>query len=353
MKRERLFYLDLIRAISMLLIVIYHFPLSFYVGTADVLHSTVNGRWGVAVVYVFFMISGASLFYRYGTEERLDAAAYYKRRIISIYPLFYLAYILGFMYVFWARGRVYEYVPGWAMIWTVLGMDGYLNSILPTFTMVGEWFLGAIIIVYALFPLLRIGMRKNAELMLLLLFGFTLWIFAEGPIGPVEIKANPIVDVFFFALGAFISEHLRKRIRGDLRIPAALISGALLLIWTFVSLPFLRQEALTSYVPWISGLMINLYDGLGAVMIFVLLMAVSDIFGKNRAVRTLVGKCAGYTYGAFLIHHLVEAQICAHFDTAAFGRRDIIALLLLCLMSVAVLTGLLYKLMESIRRMIT
>ena len=71
MKRERLFYLDLIRVISMLLIVIYHFPLPLYIRGTDVLHSTANSRWGVAVVYVFFMISGAALFRRYRDRKRL------------------------------------------------------------------------------------------------------------------------------------------------------------------------------------------------------------------------------------------------------------------------------------------
>ena len=68
-KKEKLFYLNFIRAISMIIIVTYHFFVHFaennIVGT-----SIINDKWGKIGVALFFMISGAALMYNY--NEKLD-----------------------------------------------------------------------------------------------------------------------------------------------------------------------------------------------------------------------------------------------------------------------------------------
>lgn len=316
------------------------------------LHSTVNSRWGVAVVYVFFMISGAALFRRYRERGSFSLISYYKRRITSLYPLFYIAYVLGFMYVFWVRGSMYSYVPTSAFLWTLLGLDGYLNSIVPTFTMVGEWFLGAIIIVYALFPLVYhavmkrdggMDMRRSLTLMALLSAG-TLAVYIFHPLKLIEIKADPVVDISFFLLGACISEFLGERlVYGSLRAPGLMISGLMLVLWCFVKLPF-RADLMKDGVP------LYILDSVMAVCIFVFLIAVSGYLERLSRFRRLITKAAGYTYGVFLIHHLVEAQICAHFDAAMLSRRDIVILLMLCLMAVVIFTALIYWIRDMIRR---
>ena len=355
MKRERLFYLDLIRVISMLLIVIYHFPLPLYIGGTDVLHSTANSRWGVAGVYVFFMISGAALFRRYRHRDSFSLISYYKRRISSLYPLFYVAYVLGFMYVFWVRGSMYSYVPTRAFLWTILGLDGYLNSIVPTFTMVGEWFLGAIIIVYALFPLVYHvvmkkdeGMEPRRSLMLMaLLFCGTLAVYIFHPLKLIEIKADPVVDLSFFLLGACISELWGERLAyGGLRIPGLLVSGLMLLAWCFIKLPF--GTALST-----DGLPLYLTESVAAVCIFVFMTALSGYLEALPTLKRIIGRASGYTYGVFLIHHLVESQICAHFDTDAFSRRDTAILLMLCLLAVIIFTALIYRIRDILGRMLS
>ncbi len=353
MKRERLFYLDLIRVISMLLIVIYHFPLPLYIRGTDVLHSTANSRWGVAVVYVFFMISGAALFRRYRHRDSFSLISYYKRRISSLYPLFYIAYVLGFMYVFWVRGSMYSYVPTSAFLWTILGLDGYLNSIVPTFTMVGEWFLGAIIIVYALFPLIYhvvmkrdegMDLRRSLMLMALLSAG-TLAVYIFHPLKLIEIKADPVVDLSFFLLGACISEFWGESLSaGRLSLPSAVITGLLMALWCFVKLPL--GAAFST-----DGLPLYILDSVMAVCIFVFLTAVSGYLEKLCWLRRLITRAAGYTYGVFLIHHLVEAQICAHFDAAMLSQRDTVILLVFCIMAVIIFTALIYRVRDMLRRM--
>ena len=43
--------------------------------------------------------------YRYQEEPKLDLKAFYKKRFFSIYPLFWITYVMAFFWVFWQLGR--------------------------------------------------------------------------------------------------------------------------------------------------------------------------------------------------------------------------------------------------------
>lgn len=346
MERKRIFYLDFIRVLCTFLIVVYHFPLSLSIGGTDVLHATANGRWGVAVVYVFFMLSGAALFYRYRDRSAFSVKQYYKRRFLSIYPLFYLAYVFGFLTVFWLRGRSYEYVPASAFWLSLLGIDTYFNAVFPTFAVVGEWFIGAIVMIYVMFPPLYFFLKREesdyekqplcrglntrrAVFLCGILLIFTLLIFYQNPLPLIEVKANLAVDLFFFLLGALIGTYAEE-IQGKYARPALIVSGLFLFLWCFVplSLPGTFLEYLK--------------EAVSAVMLYIFLAAIARPLEKIRPLRLFCTRLSGYTYGVFLIHHLTESRICAHFDTASLGRRDTLILLLLCLIAVAAAAWLLY-----------
>ncbi len=211
-RQERLFYLDVIRMASAILIVVYHFSLSltlsFGARSVDILHATVNGSWGMAPVYCFFMVSGASLMHRYGVEERLNLARFYKKRFLSIYPLFWIAYVLGFFAVFWQLKGLYD-VPTWSLIWSVLGIDGWIVNWVPTFYMVGEWFLGSIILLYLLFPAVRVLWRRSPGWTMAAISLAAGVLFWYHPF-PMDIKQDPVIDLFYFLLGAWI-ERMRSQ----------------------------------------------------------------------------------------------------------------------------------------------
>ena len=162
MKKERLFYLDFVRAVAAISIIMTHFNARYLylnppVPEKAVLTTMVSniyiGNWGVSL---FFIISGAALMYVY--EEKCDLKIYFKKRFLSIYPMYWIAYICGFLYLFYTN----KAVPGAGgpkinFIFSILGFDGLLAENIPTFYVLGEWFLGAIICMYILFPLLRAG----------------------------------------------------------------------------------------------------------------------------------------------------------------------------------------------------
>ena len=162
-KRPRLFYLDLVRALAAILIVITHFNNPYMLGHPVFMYEPFGIYVGSLGVSLFLIISGAALMYTYGESDKLDCRHFYYKRFIGIYPMFWIAFILANAFLFLRNGgHVLASAPKWSLIFSVLGIDGMVaNTSFPTFYTLGEWFLGFILIYYALFPLLRCGVKKH------------------------------------------------------------------------------------------------------------------------------------------------------------------------------------------------
>lgn len=107
----------------------------------------------------FFSISGAVLFYNYSKVKSLKI--FYFKRWKSIFPSFYICYIYFFLKNVFKYQTLF-YNGHWSrLLLSVIGLDGYLGQIFKTYHLNGEWFLGAIIIIYIIYPLLSWLMNKN------------------------------------------------------------------------------------------------------------------------------------------------------------------------------------------------
>lgn len=99
MKRPRLFYLDLIRTVALICILIIHFNASvtgYFTLPHKLFTSTLPfgiylGDFGSTL---FFIVSGASLCYT--APEHFEPAAFYKKRVRAVYPMFWLAWVICF-----------------------------------------------------------------------------------------------------------------------------------------------------------------------------------------------------------------------------------------------------------------
>lgn len=171
--KERLKYLDVIRFLAVCLIVMSHFNMSLLAAGINIQghpylikSEYANGSFGTLGVSLFFIISGVSLYYNYG--ETIKLKQYFKKRFFGIYPTFWCSYALVFIYLFIRRKQFWfestEAVPTWKFLLSVLGMDGYFGYLGKNYYLIGEWFLGCIILFYLAFPLLRIGVKKQPVL---------------------------------------------------------------------------------------------------------------------------------------------------------------------------------------------
>lgn len=161
--KQRLFYLDWVRALATVLIVITHFNNPVLTNRP----AFPNAPFGIYIrdlgISQFLIISGAALMYTYEDEEHLDLKMFFWKRFKSIYPMFWIAFAIANAYSFVvSRGSSASRAPKLSLILSLIGMDGYLsNAGLSTFYILGEWFLGFIVFFYIVFPLLRYGVLHH------------------------------------------------------------------------------------------------------------------------------------------------------------------------------------------------
>lgn len=156
-----LFRFDLIRILAMVFVIGTHFNETF--GSMGIRASCLHVYMGKGLLYsqmgvVLFILMSGSLsatslersLSDNGVLKRKSVLRYYKKRLLSVLPLYYMAYVMAYVIKVAPKGVAVHK----AMIWTLFGLDGYLTRFnVPTVYLVGEWFIGMILICYLLCPL--------------------------------------------------------------------------------------------------------------------------------------------------------------------------------------------------------
>lgn len=313
--RQRLVCYDVIRIFSCFCVLTCHFnaSVSGFNGTFVYPNSILpnfylGGRLylGDIGVSLFFILSGATLMLTYR-----DVKTFYKKRVLNIYPMFWIAYVLAMIYDF----LEYKHIsPGSPLLLlpSIAGMDGYLCTlgiIGFDFYKVGEWFLGCIVLLYLVFPLLHLGMEKQPVLtaaLCLVLYGLCV-----GKVSSISFFLRIPEMLFGMAVTRY---HLEKK-PGRL---TAIGAGMLLLVWLFRD----RIQPLT-------------FNIAACMLLFGLLTWLSEWIRKGNG---LLAAAANLTYPAFLVHHWLIAKLVKGFDLASMSRRDVIALFGIYLAATAVLS---------------
>ncbi len=168
---ERLIYLDFLRILACLCIITVHFnaTVSGYANGIFVYNNSVipnhyfgNLSLGDIGVSFFFMISGASLQYVY-PEGCRPLKKYYFKRAMAIYPAFWIAFAAFTTFDFIWSGGLLPDIPLQKLLWSVTGMDGYALTMgwdQAGFYQIGEWYLGCILLIYIIYPLVSKGVNK-------------------------------------------------------------------------------------------------------------------------------------------------------------------------------------------------
>lgn len=329
MKKERLFYLDFIRAISTLLIVTTHYNAVFFWGkppetqlwsklvTPANIFNVSSGNLGVSL---FFIISGASMMYVYGQKDKIDLKKFFRKRFLNLYPMYWLAYIACFLFLFYVNKGFSTSVPHWRIIFTMIGFDGYLSTFTSTFYLLGEWFLGCIILVYLFMPFLIKMIKKKPFLtfMLSLLIYILLILFYNFrlPLSVVVFTRLPEV-IFGMLFVAYI-----KEVRLVYIVPSVLV----LVVNTIVS-PQFNESLQTTYV---------------GVATFMVLVYISKFF-KFSIFKNICSEVGKYSYAIFLVHHMVIIQITSKFNLDTLTPKNSYVLFLLCLSVTLVLAKVLFE----------
>ncbi|MDE5966705.1 MAG: acyltransferase [Lachnospiraceae bacterium] len=326
MERERLFYLDFVRALAAVSIVITHYNAVFLyanpqINNCYVIHAFIfNIYIGGFGVSLFLIISGAALMYVYG--HACDLKRFYIKRWKTLYPMFWLAYLISFfiIYIYMGNWKTTA-VPKSRLILSLLGIDGYLADIMPTFYLVGEWFLGFIIIFYLVFPLLRWCINKHPVLLAVIVLGIYIALEMNYPFTFVSSK-NLFVRLPELLFGMYFIKYIKR-----VRWPAA-AAGLAVLILNQLCKPNFPVDVQTTYV------------GIAA---FLVLVFVSQMV-KNELFKGICAWISKYSYAIFLVHHIVIYYVMMTFDLYSITHIESYLLFLGFCVVVAVLSKLLYDL---------
>ena len=172
--KNRILGVDFLRAFCAIGIIFFHF--ACYGGGNG---NFANGEWGHIFISIFFIISGGMLYRNYPQIESIGK--FYYRRIKAIYPSFYIAFGVFFLRNV-IRSKHFFYknnTSPFSIVLTLLGVDGYFSYAIPNYYILGEWFLGAIIMLYVLYPFNRYWFERN-------------------PVGTLLVSTLLFVTVYFY-----------------------------------------------------------------------------------------------------------------------------------------------------------
>lgn len=275
--------LDVVRLAALLPVLCYHYcieaaRLGFAVPTALIGRGMAD--WVEVGLAWFFLLSGAALCLQW--QGRFDARRYFVGRAAATYPAFWLGFGALFLYGEVLHGNNAD-IPRWRVIFSVLGLDGYLAPVTVTFYKIGEWFLGVILILYLVFPLLLRCMETAAHRRVLALCMAVLAVV--WPLvcpAPWEAGHTVLGRLPAFALGVWFGTLLKKNTFPSYQLYIGLAVCPLL--WV--------DEA-----PRLAVLLV-----LASVLFWAVYAAGQHVPAPLcPALRRLAGWC----YGVYLVHHVL------------------------------------------------
>lgn len=329
MKKERVFYLDFIRAISVIIIVAFHFNCTLISsgvnGYNKILYKFSNGDWGAIGVTLFFIISGVGLMHSYGKQdEKIDLKLYFKKRFLKLYPMFWIAYIIIFLYNFYCSGHI-PYLNKFKMLITIAGMDGYLLYLEPNFYIIGEWFLGAIILVYLLFPILKYISDKFPKIYIITLTIASLLLCIFNPF-KIHPSRNIISCIFCFSIGMYFEKYVK-----EIKIYHFIVAMIIASIIYFIKL----------------NLHFTILMNILGILMFVIFVYISK-FINIAMLKELCVYIGKYSYAIFLLHHYILVKIIDKFKGMYLSITETMCLFLMSFLIIMVFSIILSKLTDKI-----
>ena len=273
--------IDFIRFICCLGIIIYHFACHANSKIVSIT-TTVNSNIGSIIVTIFFIVSGFVLYHN--NSEIKSLKVFYYKRFKSIFPSFYICWFIFYtINVIKVRNPFYAGSP-LKFLLTLIGQDGYFIQRIINYYTVGEWFLGALIIVYLLYPLLLKGFNKNDKITLLVLIVLTSLVIAFNI--PVISPGFPGIceSCLKFYIGMMLCKYsglMRNRY-------VIVVSVAFVLIYTLIRISVFN----------------NLLDIVYSVTIYILLFDISELI-KCKTINKSITDISKISYQIFLFQHMI------------------------------------------------
>ncbi|MDF1895854.1 acyltransferase family protein [Rahnella contaminans] len=308
---KRIFAIDFMRVISLFVIILFHFNVEMITkrGYGDMIlwHGNNYFDLGQIGVGLFVIMSGYSLTM---SSEFISTRDFYKKRLLRIFPQFYISYISCLFLLVMFNGIISFSAPAENFIFTLIGFDGYFNYKFQTFYITGEWFLGAIISLYILFPLIRTAIYKHPVITFLAsVFAFLLNSHFYSILYTVHEWNNIVSMAVLFIFGG-----AAKVLFSNGEVKNKFISSILCVFYLL---------ALRNYN-------IVLTTISASILIFSIFMLVFELDVFSDMNSKVLNKIAELSFAIFLVHHVIIYIITSRSFDISFLQNKYI-LFLMCL----------------------
>jgi peptidoglycan/LPS O-acetylase OafA/YrhL len=333
-KPARLFDLDWVRAIATALIVLTHFNANFlgWNGPAQpekcVLTCYPFGIYvGDLGVGMFVILSGAALQLTYG-PKRIAYWAFLRKRLFRLLPVFWLAWFAATVFFYWRHGVL---PPSWwelnpvYFLATVFQVDGFMAGIgLRSFYLVGEWFIGLVLLLYFIFPALKWALDRFPRTLpvVVLVPYIVLQAGLLDSVDPVALKFLRLTVSWLplFVFGMYWQKHAA-------RVNLPVLAGSLVVlaantVLTPAAVPIQVQQAYVSVACYLALSFLGQHIGVLPARL------------KTPVVNATVVLSA-YSYEVFLVHHFVENQLMEGRDLTLMSHGGAYVMFAVCVTFVA------------------
>ena len=312
---KRIAAFDLIRIIACICVITVHFNATIISHSQNpvIPSQYINGKayLGDIGVCLFFILSGATQVLTFKENNNLK---YYWKRLMSLYPMFWVAYltatILDLILYKWFSTR-----NPFLILYSIFGIDGYYCAkgyLAFDYYKLGEWFLGCIVLLYCIFPLIHKCLKKPLMALLSLgVFILIYWIIVEKNITQTYTisKVSFFLRIPEFFFGMFIAKY---KLWEKSKIYFFTICSALLFSVSYY--------CMNSIVP------LTFTISFCVLLFSLFLMVFQDYSYRNNGNQLMI--ISGLTYPVFLVHHWMIDRFCTFIDISHLNKSGIIFLYL-------------------------
>ncbi len=306
---------DVLRVLAALTVLFYHFECSAYdifltAGTRgfflDFLGTGHN--LGSIAVEVFLLLAG--ILSVSTLSDSFSPRRYLSKRLMRLLVPFWISWLLVCAYtvitssdLLWKNPKLFPL--------TMIGIDGWATvtfGLVDSFYLVGEWYLGVMVIITMLWPLLRVPFRNNPYVTCFILFIFELLaIFVpaqQEALRPLSVL--PWSNIFSFSLGVLIAKR-RAEVSGS---RWWLVGGATMVLTGMIAPGLLRaadfeNHLISVFRQMVGAGIILIVDGINVKHI-----DFEPAFeGVLRRLSTVFIWLSGLSMYFFMFQHVVEAKM--------------------------------------------
>ena len=289
--KKKIIEIDFIKTISAFGIISFHF--ACHIKSEKKFFFMSRGTtYGFLFVNIFWIVSGALHFYN--NSEIKSLKYFYFKKFKALAPSFYIIYTYQYFKNVFKKGKFFfSPVCPFNLIYSLFLIDGYLLhfDIKTIYLSIGEWFLGALVIIYFIYPIILYGF-KNLFIQTVLIDIFFFSFLFHGDYFVLH-DVNIILCITLFFLGMIIIKYINLN-----NILILIISLFIMLIYYYVDISIKKRF---------------LIEVLYSPFFFCILFWIGKYIMKIKILNIIISKISLISYQFFLLQHLIIYKIVYYF----------------------------------------